>query len=117
MFDLQALQSSMVTAILGGDMAHIADEFRAGPANAGARLNIFRNNTYQSLTECLKTVFPVTVRLSDERFFAYAAHQFIAAKPPREARLSRYGAEFPRFLASFKPCRDFPVIVEMAALE
>ncbi len=117
MFDLQTLQSSMAAAILGGDMASIADEFRAGRANAGARLNIFRNNTYASLTECLKTVFPVTVRLSDERFFAYAAHQFIAAKPPREARLSRYGAEFPRFLASFKPCREFPVIAEMAALE
>ena len=117
MFDLQTLQSSMAVAILGGDMASIADEFRAGPANAGARLNIFRNNTYKSLTECLKTVFPVTVRLSDERFFAYAAHQFIAAKPPREARLSRYGAEFPRFLASFEPCRGYPVIAEMAALE
>lgn len=117
MFDLQTLQSSMTAAILGGDMAHIAGEFRAGPANASARLNIFRNNTYASLTECLKSVFPVTARLSDERFFAYAAHQFIAARPPREARLSRYGAEFPRFLASFEPCRGFPVIAEMAALE
>ena len=117
MSDLQTLQDNMVAAILGGDMAHIADEFRAGRADAGARLNIFRNNTFTSLTECLKTVFPVTVRLSDERFFAYAAHEFIASQPPREARLSRYGAAFPRFLARFEPCRGFPVIAEMAALE
>ena len=115
--DLQTLQNTMADAILGGDMAHIADELDAGPASATGRFNIFRNNTYMSLTECLKTVFPVTVRLSDERFFAYAAHEFISDRPPREARLSNYGAEFPRFLAGFAPCREFPVIAEMAALE
>jgi hypothetical protein len=115
--DLQTLQNSMTAAILAGDMTHIADEFSAGSARAAGRLKIFRNNTFASLTECLKTVFPVTVRLSDERFFAYATHEFIASRPPREARLSGYGAEFPRFLAGFAPCRDFPVIAEMAALE
>ena len=114
---LDALQYAITSAILGGDMAQIAEELDAKRASATARFNIFRNNTYMSLTECLKTVFPVTVRLSDERFFAYAAHEFISTRPPREARLSYYGAEFPRFLASFAPCRDFPVIAEMAALE
>jgi hypothetical protein len=115
--DLQTLQNNMADAILGGDMAHFADELDAGPASATSRFNIFRNNTYMSLTECLKTVFPVTVRLSDERFFAYAAHEFISNRPPRQAQLSNYGAEFPRFLAGFAPCREFPVIAEMAALE
>jgi Putative DNA-binding domain len=115
--DLQTLQDMMTTAILGGDIGPIASELRAGRANAASRFNIFRNNSYTSLTECLKSVFPVTVRLSDERFFAYAAHEFIANRPPREARLSCYGAEFPRFLARFEPCRSFPIIAEMAALE
>lgn len=117
MLSLQSLQDTMAAAILGGDMAHIAEDFHAGPGNAAARLNIFRNNTYTSLTQCLKTVFPVTMRLADERFFAYAAHEFIAKHPPREARLSGYGAEFPRFLSSFEACKGFPVIAEMAALE
>jgi hypothetical protein len=114
---LQSLQDTMTAAILGGDMAQIAKELDAGPASAAGRFSIIRNNSYTSLTECLKAVFPVTVRLSDARFFAYAAHEFIANRPPREARLSQYGAEFPRFLATFAPCRDFPVIAEMAALE
>lgn len=117
MSDLQTLQHDMVGAILGGDMGHVAEEFRAGGADAAARLRIFRNNTFTSITECLKAVFPVTMQLSDERFFAYAAHEFIAKEPPGEARLSRYGAGFPRFLASFEPCLRFPVIAEMAALE
>jgi Putative DNA-binding domain len=114
---LQSLQDTMTAAILGGDVTQIAKELKAGRVNAAGRFNIFRNNSYASLTECLKAVFPVTMRLSDERFFDYAAHAFIAARPPREARLSQYGAEFPRFLATFAPCRDFPVIAEMASLE
>lgn len=117
MSDLQTLQNTMTAAILCGETTHIADQLDAGAASATGRFNIFRNNSYASLTECLKAVFPVTVRLSDERFFAYAAHEFISRRPPREARLSNYGAEFPRFLASFAPCREFPVIAEMATLE
>lgn len=117
MADLQALQNRMTAAILGGDMANVAEELLAGTADPGRRLRIYRNNTFASLTECLKATFPVTVRLADERFFAYAAHQFIAAHPPREARLSAYGGEFPRFLAAFPPAREFPIIAEMASLE
>ncbi len=117
MASLLALQDIMTTAILGGDSRPIANELLAGQANAATRFNIFRNNSFASLTECLKAVFPVTVRLSDERFFAYAAHEFIARRPPREARLSCYGAEFPKFLAGFEPCKDFPIIAEMATLE
>lgn len=110
--DLQTLQDRMVAAIMGGDMAHIADEFVHSD-----RLTIFRNNSFTSLTEALKTTFPVTVQLCGERFFAYAAHEFIARRPPREARLSHYGAAFPRFLAGFPPCRDYPMIAEMAGFE
>ena len=117
MSDLQTLQDKITAAILGGDIAFVAEDFRAGVADPRFRFNILRNNAYASLTACLKTVFPVTVKLSDERFFAYAAHEFITRHPPREARLSRYGAVFPRFLASFEPCRAFPIIAEMAALE
>lgn len=115
--DLLTLQSQVTAAILGGDMAHIADEFLAGDGDASLRLNIFRNNTFMSLTEVLMATFPVTVKLSDSRFFAYAAHEFISRHPPREARLSEFGGTFPRFLAGFDACRDYPVIAEMAALE
>jgi hypothetical protein len=117
MHDLITLQDQVTAAILGGDMAHIADEFLAGEADAAMRLSIFRNNTFISLTEALKAIFPVTVKLSDPRFFAYAAHEFIARHPPSEARLSQFGGLFPKFLAAFEACKDFPIIAEMAALE
>lgn len=115
--DLRTLQDAMTAAILGGSTAFVSEELNAGQASALRRFGIFRNNSYMSLTECLKTVFAVTMRLSDERFFSYAAHEFITRQPPDEARLSSYGAEFPGFLARFPACRDFPIIAEMAALE
>ncbi len=115
--DLLTLQNSMAKAILTGGMEAIAPEFTAAKATPAARLRIFRNNTFASLTECLRSVFPVTEQLSDQRFFAYAVHEFVVQHPPREARLSEFGADFPRFLATFEPCRQFPIIAEMAALE
>ena len=115
--DIHEIQSRMTAAILSGDLESHAGLFRAGTANASERLAIFRNNTIVSLTECLKMVFPVTVKLSDSRFFAYAAHEFITKHPPRDACLSQYGAGFPRFLSGFESCRDFPILAEMAALE
>jgi Putative DNA-binding domain len=117
MSNLQTLQSAVTAAILGGDIDIVAKQLYAGKASNTDRFRIFRNNSYASLTECLKTVFPVTVRLSDEHFFAYAAHEFISGQPPSKTRLSSYGAAFPRFLATFPPCRNFPIIAEMAALE
>jgi hypothetical protein len=117
MLEFQEFQTKFASGILSGDLSPFAAHFRAGNASAALRLNIFRNNTLMSLTECLKKMFPVTVKLSDPRFFAYAAHAFITQYPPREARLSAYGAGFPRFLGGFDACRDFPIIAEMAALE
>jgi hypothetical protein len=110
--DLRALQERMAEAVRRNTMSSLGHEF-----SHSDRLTIFRNNTFASLTETLKTTFPVTVRLCDERFFAYAAHEFIVYRPPQEARLSEYGAAFPRFLAGFPPCRDHPMIAAMAGFE
>jgi hypothetical protein len=114
---LLKLQEEMASAIMSGDTSQITAELNSGTADPSLRFNIFRNNSFVTLTQCLKSVFPVSVKLSDERFFAYAAHEFIKSHPPREARLSAYGAEFPGFLAGFAPCHDFPILVDMAMLE
>jgi hypothetical protein len=117
MRDLAELQASMAQAILSGDAAPLAAELTAPKTDAVRRFAICRNNTFLSLTRHLKTVFPVTARLGDERFFNYAAFEFVRAHPPREPRLSSYGSAFPRFLANFPACRSAPILPEMASLE
>src|SRR5262249_35985432 len=111
------LQSEFTAALLGGRLGDVAHAFTVNGKSAGRRLNIYRNNTFISLTGALKSNFPVTMRMVDERFFAYVANAFIADHPPREPRLSSYGARFPRFLARFPASRTYPMIAEMASLE
>jgi hypothetical protein len=117
MHDLQTLQTLMTRAIFTRDNTDIAGELLAGKADAGRRFAIYRNNTLLSLTRHLKTIFPVTARLGDERFFDYAANAYILRHPPGEARLAVYGKTFPRFLARFPACRHAPILAEVARLE
>jgi hypothetical protein len=117
MSSLAELQSQMTAAIFKGHAADIEESLVARKANAARRFAIYRNNTFLSLTAHLRAVFPVTAKLGDERFFAYAANEFIRRAPPREPRLSNYGAEFPQFLARFPASRATPILAEMAQFE
>ncbi|MBL8892952.1 MAG: putative DNA-binding domain-containing protein [Rhizobiales bacterium] len=117
MSSLAELQSQMTQAIFKGHAADIEQALVAGRADPARRFAIYRNNTFLSLTAHLKAVFPVTAKLGDERFFAYAANEFIRRAPPREPRLSNYGAEFPKFLARFQASRATPILAEMAQFE
>jgi hypothetical protein len=107
----------MTRALLKGDLTDIEDEFDTGEAGSARRFSIYRNNMFLSLTSHLRSIFPVTARLGDDRFFAYAASQFILREPPRESRLIVYGAAFPRFLSGFPACRHVPILGQMARLE
>lgn len=89
MHSLARLQRDMTAALLGGDTTALGHEL-----TRPKRFAIYRNNSFISLTEALKATFPVTMKLADARFFAFAAHHFIKAHPPREARLSAYGGAF-----------------------
>jgi hypothetical protein len=117
MRSLAELQTAMTEAIMAGSFVDVGDELTAKGADPARRYAIYRNNMFLSLTAHLRAVFPVTARLGDERFFAYAAHQFIQCEPPRSSRLVVYGAAFPRFLAHFPACRHAPILARMAALE
>ena len=117
MLNLATLQDLMTQALFKGDLSDIEDEFDTSMANSARRFSIYRNNMFLSLTLHLRTIFRVTAQLGDDRFFAYAADQFIRRAPPRESRLAVYGAAFPRFLAHFPACRHVPILAQMAGLE
>ncbi|WP_292476332.1 DNA-binding domain-containing protein, partial [Mesorhizobium sp.] len=117
MLPLEHLQTNMARAVLAMEPTIAAKALTAGKADPLARLRIYQNNTRSSLTAVLMAVFPVTVRLVDERFFRYAASEFIRRHPPVESRLARYGAGFPRFLKSIDTLSDTPIAAETARLE
>jgi hypothetical protein len=117
MLSLERLQKSVARSVLGGPALGLSSLFESGHADPYRRLRIYQNNTRASLTSTLMAVFPVTVRLVDERFFRYAANEFIRKAPPTEPRLVRYGSDFPAFLRTFEGLADLPFVSETARLE
>jgi hypothetical protein len=113
----ERLQQTIANAVLGKPHIGLSPLLEVGPADPIRRLRVYQNNTRASLTSTLIAVFPVTARLVDERFFRYAASEFIRFHPPTEPRLVRYGAEFPNFLRTFEGLAEMPFVSETARLE
>jgi len=117
MTSLRELQRDVRAALLGSDDAGAA-AFVAGDGLAPeARLQVYRHHVLTTLTGALQAVFPVVCRLVDERFFGYAADQYIRVEPPSGPCLFEYGATFPEFLGAFPPCRDLAYLGDVARLE
>ncbi|MER8976755.1 MULTISPECIES: DNA-binding domain-containing protein [unclassified Mesorhizobium] len=117
MLPLEDLQTILARSVLAIEPFDAAKLLTAGRADPLARLRVYQNNTRSSLTAVLMAVFPVTVRLVDERFFRFVASEFIRRHPPAESRLAHYGAGFPRFLKSIDTLSDMPIVAETARLE
>jgi hypothetical protein len=113
---LHEVQAVMRRALLEGDIGAVVPLVEAREL-AEAQVAIYRNNVFASLTEVLRGTFPAICRLVDDRFFAYAAHEFIRRHPPQRPCLAEYGAEFAHFLAGFPPCGELPYIADVARLE
>jgi hypothetical protein len=113
---LGELQRSFKNALLQGDQSAPGNVLGDGLAPTD-RLAIYRHHVFDTLTEVLKAAYPVVCRLVDERFFAYAANQYIRQHPPTGPCLFEYGAAFPHFLADFPPCRALVYLLDVARLE
>ena len=117
MSGLRELQSAVGRAVLGHDEPSLADAIEGDGMAPAARLQIYRHHYKSSLAEALKAIYPVVCRLVDERFFAFAAHEYIKSSPPRRVCLHEYGADFAEFLAGFPPCRELVYLPDVARLE
>jgi len=114
---LRDLQCGIARGILGHDEASILDAIRGDGIDPAARLQIYRHHYETSLVEALKAIYPTVCRLVDERFFAYAAREFLKASPPRRVCLHEYGEGLADFLARFPPCQGLPYLPDVARLE
>jgi hypothetical protein len=111
------LERGFAAALLGGPEATVLPEILGGGLEPAARLAIYRHHVLSTLTDALKTTYPVVVRLVDERFFAYAADRYIREHPPAGPCLFEYGESLPDFLAAFGACRHLEYLPDVARLE
>ena len=114
---LRELESSFGRGLLGEPDAALLDLIAPDGLTSDARLRIYRNHVLVTLTDALIATFPVVCRLVDERFFRYAADQYIRAHPPTVPCLFEYGESFAAFLATFGPCQHLEYLPDVARLE
>jgi hypothetical protein len=114
---LGKVQHDFRDAVLNDEESAVAALILGDGLTPAERLAVYRNNVMASLTAALKETFPVICRLVDERFFDYAAHEFIKSQPPRQPCLAAYGVGFPAFLATFPPCAELVYLPDTAQLE
>ena len=114
---LRELESSFGRGLLGEPDAALLDLIAPDGLTSDARLRIYRNHVLVTLTDALIATYPVVCRLVDERFFRYAADQYIRAHPPAVPCLFEYGESFAAFLATFGPCQHLEYLPDVARLE
>jgi hypothetical protein len=114
---LREMQSAFGEALLGGPVEPAVMHILGDGLSPEARVDIYRHHVFTTLTAALQATFPVVCRLVHERFFGYAADQYIRAHPPTGPCLFEYGSSFPAFLAGFEPCRPLQYLPDVAQLE
>ena len=114
---LDRLQLLMCSAIHGRHEPELLALIEQDGLQPEVRLQIYRNHAILTLTEALKATFPVVCRLVDQRFFCYAAHEYICESLPSRPCLAEYGESFPDFLATFPACRELVYLADVARLE
>lgn len=78
---------------------------------------VHRNTSVRAAQDALAANYPVVQALFGETAFQGCAATFVAAEPPREARLNSYGGGFAKFLETYTPAMTAPYISEVARLE
>jgi len=114
---LHDLQRGFAAAIFGEGDETLADKVRDGRFPGARLVQIYRNNTFASLTAALEAVYPVVFRLVGEGFFRYAADTYIHAHPSTSGNLHDFGGRFAAFLAAFPPAANLPYLPDVARLE
>lgn len=114
---LHELQTAFAEALFEGASAAIEDAIVVDAFPASSRLRIYHNNVFTSLTEALRHIYPVLVRLVGEQFFAYTAHNYIVHYPSQSGNLHDFGEFLPQFLAEFPPAATLVYLSDVARLD
>lgn len=114
---LHDLQKGLADVALTNALTPLLDSVEAARGSKERRLGVYRANTLNSLTDVLAAAYPVIVRIVGSRFFRAAAEAFIAAHPPRQPVLYKYGDAFADFIRAFEPAQTLPYLPDVARLE
>ncbi len=100
------------------DSPELISVFKQYPADeVHERLAVYRNNTYHSLIEAVKDLYPTLAKTVGEEFITAAARDFIQAYPPRSAAMVNFGQNFPEFISAIGERTKLPYIADIAMFD
>lgn len=114
---LRDLQQRFVTTVFEADAGRFAGLVRDGRFPGERLVQVYRHNSFASLTAALEAVYPVVARLVGEGFFRYAADAYIRRVPSKSGDLHDFGDGMADFLAGFPPAASLPYLPDVARLE
>lgn len=114
---LLELQRAFSKSALNADNSMIAPWITPGGLSTDARLRIYRNIVFNTLTGALKTSYPAVLQLVGEDFFEGAAARYIVITPSLSGNLQDYGEAFPDFLETMPEAAELPYLADVARLE
>ena len=119
MLALREVQKALMGAlVLRDDGVAAASLLRSatGP-DPHRRLQIYRNNLFETRIAALTAVYPVVARLVGRAFFRSAARAYIQIFPSRSGDLRAFGDRWSEFLREYPPAARLPYLADVAALE
>lgn len=113
---LRELQQHFSAGLLDNDAA--AHGMIAGDGiDPARRLQIYRRNVQESLTEALRTTYPVVRQLVGDEYFDQTARGFLREHPSRHGNLHHLGQGFARYLRGQPGLADMGFVADMADFE
>jgi hypothetical protein len=118
--DLKALQSAFGRSVRSTSGNEADPHVLAGmsdPAAFGERIDVYRNNAWQSFLAALERTYVVTQRRVGADFFRQLAHEYRARHPSRHGDLHWIGEAFPAWLANRMAGTGYEWLTDLARLE
>ena len=82
-----------------------------------AAFAVYRNTVLKGCVDALCDNYPSVERLVGTPWMRAAAAEYAWRSPPTDARMARYGAAFPAFLADLESARELPYLADVARLD
>lgn len=114
---LAEFQKTMADGLLHHKNDGLKQFLSDGQEDLDARISVYRNNIFYSLSNALADLYPVVQQLVGQEFFRALANRYVHMHPPTQAAMVYFGEQFPEFVEQDKACAELLYLPDVARFE